>query len=181
VIVTEPMPAPLTCGCVVGVVAPCGMITLTGVTMTFEPSSLVFKLTVTPPNGAGADSVTANDADWPSFTGVFAGKLIAPVMVTAAVALAMFDALAVIFTAPGATAATDKVTLVAPGAKLTVAGTVALLVSLEFKFTVRPPAGACPPPKVRVSFPDPPIATTKGESVKAIVGAVTVTVSVLDV
>jgi len=174
VMVAVPMPAPVTCGCVAGLVAPCGMTTLAGVIVTFEVS-LLFTVRVAPPAGAGADSVTAKEVDWPRFTDVLAGDLIVPVTVTLAVALAMFGPLAVIVAVPGAIATTDTVTLVAPAAKLIVPDTVALLVSLEFKLNVRPPAGACPPLKVKVSFPDSPTLITTGEPVKEIVGGVTVT------
>ena len=143
-IVAEPMPAPVTCGCVAGTVAPCGMTTLAGVTVTFE-ASLLFSVTVTPPAGAGAGRVTVNGADWPNLTGVLAGDLIAPVTFTAAVAKAgkfLTVALAVITVDPGAIPVTGTATLVAPAAKLTVAGTVALLGSLELRLTIKPAAGA---------------------------------------
>src|SRR5688572_8134163 len=115
------MPAPVTCGCVAGVVAPWGMTTLAG-TVTFEVS-LLLRVTVTPPAGAGAGSVTANDADWPSLTVVLAGAPIAPVTFTVAVAVAgkfTTVALAVITAVPGALPATGTLTLVAPGATVTV-------------------------------------------------------------
>src|SRR6185436_438547 len=121
------MPAPVTCGGVAAVVAPCGMTTLAGVTVTFEVS-LLARVTVTPPAGAGADSTTTKAADWPRLTGVLAGALIAPVTFTVAVAVAgkfTTVALAVITADPGASPVTGTGTLAASGAKLTVAGTVA--------------------------------------------------------
>jgi hypothetical protein len=120
------------------------MTTLAGVTMTFE-ASLLFSVTVTPPAGAGADSVTPKDADWPSFTGVLAGEMIVPVTVTMAVTVAgKFTTIAdaVITADPGAIPVTGTVTVVAPGARLTVAGTVTLLGSSELRLTIKPAAGA---------------------------------------
>src|ERR1700738_1227808 len=59
------------------------------------------------------------------------------------VALVMPVALALIVTGPPtATPVTVTGTLVAPAAKLTAAGTVTLLVSLELRVTVKPPADA---------------------------------------
>jgi hypothetical protein len=74
--VAEPMLMPLTCGCVAGVVAPAG-IRMLGGTVTLEASLLV-NVTVIPPAGAGLDRVTANAADWPRPTVVFAGMLMVP-------------------------------------------------------------------------------------------------------
>jgi hypothetical protein len=81
---------PFTCGCVTGVVAPAG-IRMLGGTVTFE-ASLLESDTVIPPAGAGMGRVTANAADWPRPTVVFAGMPMAPifVMVTFAVVSAMF-------------------------------------------------------------------------------------------
>ena len=45
---------------------------------------------------------------------------------------------------PTATPVTGTVTLVVPAAKVTVVGTVATAVLLEFRLTVKPPAGADP-------------------------------------
>src|SRR4029079_15886720 len=103
------MPAPVTWGGVAAVVAPCGMTTLAGVTVTFEVL-LLARVTVTPRAGAGAGNVTTKAADWPSLTGVFAGALIAPpVTLTVAVTVAgkfTTVALAVITNVPGARAVT---------------------------------------------------------------------------
>ena len=90
-------------------------------------------------------SVTANGADWPSLTGVLAGEVIVPPTLTVVVAVAgkfTTVAVAVIVTEPGAMPVTVTVTLVAPDGKLTVAGTVARLGSLELRLTIKPPAGA---------------------------------------
>jgi hypothetical protein len=73
--VADPIPAPVTWGCVAGVVAPAAIKTLGG-TVTFEVSLLV-SVTVTPPAGAVCDRVTAKGVDWqPSPTVVLAGTLI---------------------------------------------------------------------------------------------------------
>jgi len=85
----------------------------------------------------------------------------------------------VIVVVPADIAATATDTLVAPAVKLTVRGTVALLVSLEFRLTVKPPA--CPLVSVKVRFPTVPVTIDGGDPVKAIVGAATVTVPVPDV
>ena len=75
---------PVTCGCVAGVVAPAGMKTLAGVTVTLEVSVLL-SVTVTPPAGASGDKATANTTDWPIPSVTFAGRLIPPWTVTFAV------------------------------------------------------------------------------------------------
>jgi hypothetical protein len=60
------------------------------------------------------------------------------VTVKLAVALAMFGALAVMVTDPVATPVTGTETVVEPVAKLTVAGKVATLTSLELRLTTSP-------------------------------------------
>ena len=180
--VADPIPAPVTCGCAAGVVAPAAIKTLAG-TVTFVVS-LLARFTVTPPVGAACDRVTANVAENPSATVVLAGTPIegGGVTVTLAVALVMPVALAVIVTGPpAATPVTVTVALVAPAAKFTVAGTVALLGSLELRLTVKPPAGACPPVKFSVRVPVLPTLIVKLAGVKLMVGALTVTVPLPDV
>jgi hypothetical protein len=59
---------------------------------------------------------------------------------------------------------------------LTVAGTVALLGSLELRLTVSPPAGAKPPLRLKVRLPVMPI--PNGDPVKTSESAVTVTITV---
>ena len=66
--VAEPMPAPVTCGALAGVVKPAPMNTLAGVT-TLDVS-LLTKLTVTPPAGAAVDKVIDKLAVWPRLTDV---------------------------------------------------------------------------------------------------------------
>src|SRR5438477_459569 len=63
VMLAEPRLAPVTCGCVVGCVCPAAMLTVLGEMLTL-PESLLERVTVTPPCGAAADSVSANGADW---------------------------------------------------------------------------------------------------------------------
>lgn len=109
-----------------------------------------------------------------------AGTVIIGVTVTLAVALEIPVALAVIVAEPMATPVTGTCTLVAPAAKLTVAGTVALVVSLEPRLTVNPLAGACPPDRFRVRFPIVPAMIDSGPA-KLIVGALTVTVPLAEV
>jgi hypothetical protein len=101
-------------------------------------ASLLMKLTVTPPAGAGADRVTASDVDPP--------KLIAALLtltdcvgvtVTVAVVSVMFGrALAWIVAVPAETPVTGTVTLVVFAGKVTVAGTVATPGVSELKLIV---------------------------------------------
>jgi len=141
---------PVTCGCVVGVVAPAGTTTLE-VTVTLEGSAV--KVTVTPPAGAGVDSVTGYGAETPSSTLSPVGIVIVPgvPIVTIAVAATMFGPLARMTVEPAATPVTGTFSVVAPAANDTVAGTVATPVLSELRLTVRPPAGAGAG-KVRVRF-----------------------------
>src|SRR5689334_17764598 len=91
-------------------------------------------------------------------------------------ALAMFGALAVIVVVPAAKPETGTITLVPPAGKTAVAGTVALLASLEFRVTVKPPAGARPPLRVNDKTPEPAMAITRGDPANAIDGGGTVMV-----
>ena len=178
--VADPIPAPVTWGCTAGVVAPAAIDTLAG-TVTLD-GSLLSRVTVTPPAGAACDKVTAKSADSPSPIAVAPGTLMVGccVTVTAAVTFEKPAAEAVIVTGPPtATPVTGTGTLVAPAANVTVAGTVALLVSLELRLTTNPPAGACPPARFSVRFPVVPTVTDSGDPVKFSV-ADTVTVPVPD-
>jgi hypothetical protein len=164
---------PVTVGCVAGVVAPAAMKTLAGDTVTLV-LSLLARLTVTPPAGAFWDRVTVNGFDWPKFTEVVAGTPIDIwVTFTVAVADVMPVALAVMVAEPTATPVTVTVALVAPAAKVTVAGTVATLVALEFRLTVK---GPCPPVRLSVRFPVTPGVSGRGDPEKLIVRGGTVTV-----
>ena len=135
----------VSCAGVDGVVAPAGKKML-GVTVNLVVSLLV-SATVRPPDGAGIDKLTGNSAE-PSPSESKTGRMMVagvPPTMTVAIALAIPVALAVIFTGPPtATPVTGTFTLVVPCAKVTLAGAVATAVLLEFRLTVRPPAGAGP-------------------------------------
>ena len=60
--VAEPIPAPVACGCVAGVVAPAAIKTLVGAMVSFAVL-LLLRVIVTPPLGAGAANVTGNGVD----------------------------------------------------------------------------------------------------------------------
>ena len=115
--------------------------------MTLEVS-LLDRLTVTPPGGAGEERLTANMVDCPRDATIPGARTTAPAACTviAAVALAMFGAaaLAVMVALPCAMGITGTLTVVAEAANVTVAGTVAASVLLDVRFTVKPPAGAGP-------------------------------------
>jgi hypothetical protein len=150
--VTEPRLTPLTSGCVAGVVAP-AVINTVGDTVALVVS-LLLSVTVTPPAGAACGSVTVNAAEWASPTVTFDCRLIPPpgTTVTLAVVLAMEVALALItMLLPAVTPVTGTLTLVAPAANVTVAGTVATAGLAELRFTIRPAAGAGPD-RVSVRF-----------------------------
>ena len=63
VTVTDPIATPVTCGCVLGVLAPWLIKTLGG-TLSMV-GSLLTSVTVTPPTGAGVDNWTGIAIDWP--------------------------------------------------------------------------------------------------------------------
>ena len=100
--------------------------------------------------------------------------------VTCTVAFAIPAALAVILAEPYATPVTGTVTVVAPAANIAVAGTVTKLVLSELRFTVNPPAGACPPVRFSVRLPEAGRVIVIGPA-KAMIGAGTVTVPTPDV
>jgi hypothetical protein len=89
------------------------------------------------------------------------------------------EILAVIFAVPPARPVTVTVTLVAPGGRTTVAGTATLGLS-ELRFTVNPPAGACPPIRFSVRLPEAGRVNVIGPD-QAKVGQGTVTVPLPDV
>ena len=103
-------------------------------------------VTVAPPAGAAADRVTWKATDFPTEALLPAGSEIVPWVctVTDAVALTMLGVaeLAVIVVEPMATPVTEKLAVVAPGAKAAVAGSVIMPAGLATKLTTRPPAGA---------------------------------------
>ena len=155
VILADPIPVPVTIAC--PVTSPAGIKIFVD-TLTLD-GWLLISATFMPPVGAGADNVTTNGRDWPRLKNVLVGTLIDGGEITVIVevaAVAIPGALAVIVVWPCATPVTVTDALVAPGAKVAVAGTVALDGSLEVRFTLKPPAGAWPPPRFRVSVPGVP-------------------------
>lgn len=122
-------------------VAPCGMETFEGHAVAIE-GLLLASVMDTPPAGAAVANATGKLTVPPSATVRLAGRSIPPaadadiVAVTLAVALGIFDVLAVIVTSPAPTPVTGTATLVLPVPKLTVAGTVATVGLLEFRLTV---------------------------------------------
>ena len=127
-----------------GWVAPAGIITVVGEIVALP--LLADNVTVAPPAGAAADKVTWNAIAFPTLTLLPAGSEIAPWVCTVmeAVALVTLRAteLAVIVVEPIATPVTEKLVVVAPAAKVAVAGMVTMPVGLAAKLTTRPPAGA---------------------------------------
>jgi hypothetical protein len=123
------------------IVTPCGMKKVDGDTVALV-GSLLTNVMYTPPAGAAVPSVTGKFTVAPGVTATLAGNRMPPaagcVTVTLAVALAMFDALAVIVTDPAATPVTGTDTVVAPAPKLTVEGAVATLTLLELRLTTSP-------------------------------------------
>src|SRR4051812_46023656 len=124
--VTEPMFTPVTCGCEAGVVAPAAMVTVAGETETFEASLLVSVTVIC--DGAGAGRVTAKPVFCPRERLVLGGVPITPALWTvmfAVVSAMLGDAPAWITADPKDTPVTGTLTVVAPGFKVTVDGTVA--------------------------------------------------------
>src|SRR5271165_5101198 len=89
----------------------------------------------------------------------FAATVEVAVTVTLALVAAMPAALlAVIVAAPAVMPVTVSVAVVWPTPNVAVAGTVAMLVLLELRLTVRPPVGAAPDNvRVKVPVPAPPM------------------------
>ena len=137
---------PVIVGCTAGVVWLAGIVTLEG-DMVRVLVSVLDNATVTAA-AAACGSVTAKVTVFPRPTVGLVGRPIGPAVstVTAVVVLGRFGAsvLAVIVVEPKVTAVTSTFTLVAPAAKLTLAGTVATLGALEIKLIVKPLAGAAP-------------------------------------
>ena len=137
---------PVIVGCTAGVVWLAGIVTVKG-DMVRVLVSVLDNVTVTSA-AAACGSVTAKVAVFPRPTGGLTGRPITPAVttVTPTVVLGTFGAvvLAVMVVEPKPTAVTSTFTLVAPAAKLTLAGTVATLEALETKLIVKPAAGAAP-------------------------------------
>jgi hypothetical protein len=125
------------------VVWPAEIKTVSGVTVTLVESALA-SVTVTSLADA-TGRVTAKGADPPSPMLTGAGRPIGPPVTTVTFAVASginVVALAWITVEPKVKAVTGTFTVVAPAAKVTVAGVVATTVLLELVFTVRPVGGA---------------------------------------
>ena len=108
--------------------------------------SLLPRVTVTPPAGAGEGNVTGNATDWPNPTVVLDGKPITPTFTTFTVAVvsASAGALACTTDVPTAMPVTGTATLLLVAAILTVVGTVTAAALLELILITRPLAGAGP-------------------------------------
>jgi hypothetical protein len=140
-----PRPRPVTWGSVAGVWKPAAMNTVCGVTVSFE-GSLLIKVTFIGA-GAGEGKFTDSGAVWPSPTTPNESRVILPASLTvtfAVVSVRLGSALAWITAEPVPTPFTGTVTLVALATKVTLAGTVAVVVSEEVKAIVKPLLGAGP-------------------------------------
>jgi hypothetical protein len=137
-----PKLTPVTKGCVPGVVAPPGILTLAG-TVAVVGSELT-RVTVIPVAGAFDGRDTLRAAVPPKATANVDGKVIVPALwtVTFAVASGMLGSeLAWITADPKAAPVTGTRTVLVPAANVAVDPTVAFPL-LELRFTVRPVAGA---------------------------------------
>jgi hypothetical protein len=138
VMLALPTFAPLTTGWLAGAIWPAAMDTVAGEKPTVVGSELE-RVTVTPPAGAASGRVIGNGVDAPSPAVTPEGRPIGPAetTVTFAVVSAMNGvALAWMTAVPTATPVTGTLTVVAFAAKLTVAGTVRIVVSLELRWMV---------------------------------------------
>jgi len=174
VIVADPALEPVTIVITRGaVVMPCNTKKVDGDAIATEGLLLV-SVTNTPPAGAAVPSVTGKFTELPDSTVTFAGSSIPAGVgcgtVTLAVALAMFAALAVIVTDPAAMPVTGTAALVAPVAKLTVAGVAATNALLELKLTAIAAGAGADKFSVRFCVVDSPTVKLPGQ--KLIVVAV---------
>lgn len=121
------------------------MNTVCGVTVSFDGSVLI-RITFIGA-GAGKGKFTESGAVWATPNVVTESRVILPASVTVTVAVVsarLGRALAWIVAVPVPTPVTGTVTLVAPARKVTVAGTVAVVISVELKAIVKPLPGAGP-------------------------------------
>jgi hypothetical protein len=136
--VVDPLLTPLTVVAARALVLPCGMEKTEGHAVAIE-GSLLARVTFTPPAGAGVPSDTGKLTVLLGITVTLTGNRIPPAAgaetLTVAVALPMLGALAVIVTDPPATPVTGTGRLLTPVANVTVAGTVATVVSPELSLT----------------------------------------------
>ena len=140
-----------------------------GITTAFE-ESLVPSVTVTPPAGAGEESVTANAVLWPRPTLALDGIAIDPNIetVTAAVVSARFGSeLAWIVAEPFASPLTGLNRVVAFAGNEIEEGTVATFVSEEVRLMDKPAGAGLDNASVRL--PEPPVPTVKVGGLKLIV------------
>jgi hypothetical protein len=136
VIVAVPKLTPVTVGVAAGVVWPWGMNTLEETRLTLDVS-LLARLTVTPPDGAGMPNVTENGTCCPGGNVTLDAREIEPCIVTLVVASGMFGRLLAWSVAePGPTAVTGTETLLKPALMVTDAGTVTAPVFEELRAMV---------------------------------------------
>ena len=152
-IVTGPPDKPFSLGCTVGCVCPAVNTTLGIVKLAFAGSLTVSVTTV--PAAAGLASLMLKFACSAGATVTLGGRMMScQFKVTLAVVSANSgNALALITDVPpGVTGVTEKLAVVAPGANVTVAGTVTTPGLIDVRFTVNPVTGAGPD-RVKVSVP----------------------------
>ena len=142
--VADPRLTPFTFGCIAGLIEPGLIDTVVGEIVTLL-LSLLASVMATPPEGAGADSATANDTDCPGPTTTFDGNTMLPGLATvtfAVVSAINGNALAWMTVVPSATPVTGTVTLEAFPCNTTIDATVATAGLLELRLIARPTAGA---------------------------------------
>ena len=143
VTVTDPPPMPFTRGCEFGVVCPSLKITFCNERLTLVGSLLMSSTKVTPCDGRL--KVTGKGACSPSATTKLIGRIMSGGLnVMLAVVSANSAALARIVAEPGAMPVTITLADVALAEIVTLAGTVATAVFVEFNVIVVPPTGAGP-------------------------------------
>jgi len=137
----DPRLTPVTFGIVEDVVAPAGITTLAGLTVSLLVSLLTSE-TVSPPAGAGVDKVTGSVAVWPKPTVTLAGSETCATFTTVTVVVPGTmpepDPDAVMVVLPGIPGVTVAFTTVEPAGTVTLAGTVATLVLLLDRLTIWP-------------------------------------------
>lgn len=139
-IVVDPPLMPLTVVDARALVAPWGIKMFAGHSVAID-GLLLASVMDTPPAGATVPNDTGKLTVSPAAIVRLGGRTIFPgpdpdgAALTLAVALAMFDVLAVIVTNPVPTPVTGTDTVALPAPKLTVAGTVTTVGSLDFRLT----------------------------------------------
>lgn len=141
--VAEPGPLPVICGEATGEVAPAAIVTVAGEMVILL--LLLDRVTSVPPVGAGADKAMGKGTDCPNATFVLVSVITPMVWTLTDVLAAVMPGtaeLAVIVVVPTATPVTGKLVVVAPAAKVAVAGMLMMPEGLADKLTTKPPAGA---------------------------------------